>query len=613
MVTIYRKLVKNELAARMVLGAQADPAGGGAGPDQTDGNGDRLWMNLAANPLPQPMVAGQNYNPGGGRAIIAPPAAGANVCGLTTDLIRYLLYGQLPVNWPGAGGGLPAHPGQQGARPDPTSYVIVPCYHQKFTQAEFTYLAHALSSDRAIYGQGFFDNAAVPIVAQPNLVCNDDLMPAIPVIYFLGQTLGFTVGPLNAYPTLATIATANLKFLLATACNTDFAYTLMAEIGELLGFFPMPVCRELAPGGAGPRNLAPAVAGSNIPDGKRPNYAGRLETRVWTAWDTEAYAYAPLFDISAANVVEAYQTFQQCEDAFLVSKVDRTLCNIAEMFQMGYRTNVCGANFNTGVNGPPAASMAGLRRLNLSNTNFVDGSAYGALIGQYRVISTPAHVYILISMDYGEQMIACLQHISLTATADDRNWGAIISDDSPVAYIPLWHCRKKSGRQLEQYFIPTYAQVKSWSERTAVIMGRMIQLGIPIKTVGGADVYANEGADFIQAIMCLAAVLQGVRANNGRNDRWVSTRALEITVQGREPNGTTSMFIIDFYNNGLARVEILPLFTGFHMMTYQYTLSNPRGMQAIQQAIGAIKSGFGGTANNSIQFRYSSLLTRNWR
>ena len=42
MVTIYRKLVKNELAARMVLGAQADPAGGGAGPDQTDGNGDRL-------------------------------------------------------------------------------------------------------------------------------------------------------------------------------------------------------------------------------------------------------------------------------------------------------------------------------------------------------------------------------------------------------------------------------------------------------------------------------------------------------------------------------------------------------------------------------------------
>ena len=363
-------------------------------------------------------------------------------------------------------------------------------------------------------------------------------MPAIPVIYFLGQTLGFTVGPLNAYPTLATIATANLKFLLATACNTDFAYALMAEIGELLGFIPMPVCRELAPGGAGPRNLAPAVAGGNIPDGKRPNYAGRLETRVWTAWDTEAYAYAPLFDISAANVVEAYQTFQQCEDAFLVSKVDRTLCNIAGMFQMGYRTNVCGANFNTGVNGPPAASMAGLRRLNLSNTNFVDGSAYGAFIGQYRVISTPVHVYILISMDYGEQMIACLQHISLTATTDDRSWGAIISDDSPVAYIPLWHCRKKSGRQLEQYFIPTYAQVKSWSERAAVIMGRMIQLGIPIKTVGAADVYAyvlemeNEGADFIQAIMCLSAVLQGVRANNGRNDRWVSTRALEITVQG---------------------------------------------------------------------------------
>ncbi|CAE7559629.1 Mzb1 [Symbiodinium microadriaticum] len=443
MVTIYRKLVKNELAARMVLGAQADPAGGGAGPDQTDGNGDRLWRDFAANPLPQPLVG-------------------------------YLLYGQLPVNWPGAGGGLPAYPGQQ----------------------------------------------------------------AIPVIYFLGQTLGFTVGPLNAYPTLATIATANLKFLLATACNTDFAYALMAEIGELLGFIPMPVCRELAPGGAGPRNLAPAVAGGNIPDGKRPNYAGRLETRVWTAWDTEAYAYAPLFDISAANVVEAYQTFQQCEDAFLVSKVDRTLCNIAGMFQMGYRTNVCGANFNTGVNGPPAASMAGLRRLNLSNTNFVDGSAYGAFIGQYRVISTPVHVYILISMDYGEQMIACLQHISLTATTDDRSWGAIISDDSPVAYIPLWHCRKKSGRQLEQYFIPTYAQVKSWSERAAVIMGRMIQLGIPIKTVGAADVYAyvlemeNEGADFIQAIMCLSAVLQGVRANNGRNDRWVSTRALEITVQG---------------------------------------------------------------------------------
>ena len=119
--------------------------------------------DFAANPLPQPLV-GSELQPWRGASAHGAPAAGANVRGLTTDLIRYLLYGQLPVNWPGAGGGLPAYPGQQGARPDPTSYVIVPCYHQKFTQAEFPYLAHALSSDRAIYGQGFFDNAAVPIV-----------------------------------------------------------------------------------------------------------------------------------------------------------------------------------------------------------------------------------------------------------------------------------------------------------------------------------------------------------------------------------------------------------------------------------------------------------------
>ena len=53
--------------------------------------------DLAADPMPQAMVVARNYRPGGGRPVLAPPAAGGNICGLSADIIRYLLGGVLPV------------------------------------------------------------------------------------------------------------------------------------------------------------------------------------------------------------------------------------------------------------------------------------------------------------------------------------------------------------------------------------------------------------------------------------------------------------------------------------------------------------------------------------
>lgn len=97
--------------------------GGTPGPNGVDAAGNRRWRDLAADPMAQPMVVAQNYAPGGGRPNIAPPA-GENICGLSTDIIRYLLSGVLPQNWPAAAPPLPAYPGEQGIRPDDGSYII---------------------------------------------------------------------------------------------------------------------------------------------------------------------------------------------------------------------------------------------------------------------------------------------------------------------------------------------------------------------------------------------------------------------------------------------------------------------------------------------------------
>ena len=102
-VTIYRKLLKNELAAKLVLGAGAAPTGApGNGVDAVNAVGARYWLDLVANPMQRPFVAGQGYPCGGGRLNISPAAAGANILGLTTGLINYLLSGTLPHNWPAA-------------------------------------------------------------------------------------------------------------------------------------------------------------------------------------------------------------------------------------------------------------------------------------------------------------------------------------------------------------------------------------------------------------------------------------------------------------------------------------------------------------------------------
>ena len=123
---------------------------GGVGPAATDAAGVCYWRDLGANPIAAPFVVAQNYTAGGGRPAIAPPAAGTTVCGLTTDLVRYLLAGQLPVNSPAAAPPLPVYPGENGIRPSKGLYVVVvvPSYIQKFTQEEVVYLAYALSGTR---------------------------------------------------------------------------------------------------------------------------------------------------------------------------------------------------------------------------------------------------------------------------------------------------------------------------------------------------------------------------------------------------------------------------------------------------------------------------------
>eukprot|EP00971_Amphidinium_carterae_P046522 916446-Amphidinium_carterae.1 len=95
MVSIYRKLLKNELAARLVLEAGANPAGGTTDPNGVDTAGLRWWRDLAAVPVLLPFVAAQDYPVGGGRPYIAPPVANGAPVGLTADLIRYLLTGTL--------------------------------------------------------------------------------------------------------------------------------------------------------------------------------------------------------------------------------------------------------------------------------------------------------------------------------------------------------------------------------------------------------------------------------------------------------------------------------------------------------------------------------------
>ena len=61
MVTTCRKLIKNEISARLVLGAEPPAGGAEAGPDVVDAAGDRLSM-----------VVAQNYNHGDGKPAIAP-------------------------------------------------------------------------------------------------------------------------------------------------------------------------------------------------------------------------------------------------------------------------------------------------------------------------------------------------------------------------------------------------------------------------------------------------------------------------------------------------------------------------------------------------------------
>ncbi len=69
-VTIYRKMLKNELVARLVLGAGGAPTGApGNGADVVNVAGARYWLDRVANPMQQPFVAGQDYPCGGGRPL----------------------------------------------------------------------------------------------------------------------------------------------------------------------------------------------------------------------------------------------------------------------------------------------------------------------------------------------------------------------------------------------------------------------------------------------------------------------------------------------------------------------------------------------------------------
>lgn len=106
------------------------------------------------------------------------------------------------------------------------------CRATSYAQAEIEYLCHALGMERAIYGQSGGAN-------KPNLVNNDDRMPGFELIFVLGREYA-AVGPLNAYPSIQTIQSANLKFLLATGVAEDFPFALHLELAELLGWTALP-------------------------------------------------------------------------------------------------------------------------------------------------------------------------------------------------------------------------------------------------------------------------------------------------------------------------------------------------------------------------------------
>lgn len=119
---------------------------------------------------------------------------------------------------------------------------------------------------------------------KPNLVINDDLMPAFNLMFILGREYA-AIGPLNAYPAIQTIQSANLKFLLATGVlgvAEDFSYALHLELAEMLGWTPLPRAQSANAAGVAVDIDACTNAASQIPANRRVNFAGRQETSVWT-------------------------------------------------------------------------------------------------------------------------------------------------------------------------------------------------------------------------------------------------------------------------------------------------------------------------------------------
>ena len=61
-------------------------------------------------------------------------------------------------------------------------------------------------------------------------------MPEIPLVFVLGHAGLQNIGAAAAYPALARVQTANLKFLLATGCGLDFA----EAVGLVMALNPKP-------------------------------------------------------------------------------------------------------------------------------------------------------------------------------------------------------------------------------------------------------------------------------------------------------------------------------------------------------------------------------------
>ena len=149
--------------------------------------------------------------------------------------------------------------------------------------------------------------------------------------------------------------------------------------------------------------------------------------------------------------------------------------------------------------------------------------------------------------------------------------------------------------------------MKNFADSVGVVLGRQIHVARSMRAVADVDVYMYElGIEsqvvrLFHAVLAAGAVFQGAPGQQAQNDRWFSLTGFAITVQGSTPTGGVVRYVVDFTQAGVAEVEKIPVMSvEVGLLVYNYLMLDTRNYQDFQRALQAVKSGFGGTANNSV-------------